>query len=148
MMLNDITALGGRYKRRMRVGRGDGSGKGKTCGRGHKGQQCRSGGGTRPLTEGGQMPLFRRLPKRGFNNSRFRRRFEIVNVGDLERFEAGAAVAAGDLAEAGLVRHGSAKVKILGNGELSKKLEVRAAAFSKSAAEKITAAGGTATVEE
>jgi large subunit ribosomal protein L15 len=147
MELVEITKQAGRNKRRRRVGRGAGSGKGKTAGRGHKGCGSRAGWTMRGMAEGGQMPLFRRIPKRGFSNARFRRVFEVVNVGDLEaRFEAGARVGPQSLREAGLVRRARADVKILGGGELTKKLVVEASKFSKSAVEKITKAGGEANV--
>ncbi|MBN1489591.1 MAG: 50S ribosomal protein L15 [Phycisphaerae bacterium] len=142
-----VTKLAGRNKRRKRVGRGTGSGHGKTCGRGHKGCGARAGGGTRPLTEGGQMPLFRRLPKRGFNNANFRTDVSVVNVGQLsERFDDGAHVTKVLLKQAGLIRDAGSVVKVLGDGELGKKLNVEADRFSKSAQEKIVAAGGTATL--
>ena len=132
---------------KKRVGRGTGSGRGKTSGRGHKGQKSRSSPSVKPLSEGGQRPLFRRIPKRGFNNARFRREFAVVNVGDLSaRFESGQRVDVEALAAAGLVRSKTAPVKILGGGEIDKALAVAAAAFSKSAKEKITAAGGSVEV--
>ena len=124
-----------------RVGRGSGSGHGKTSGRGHKGQKARTSVSVKVLAEGGQRPLFRRLPKRGFNNTRFRVEYQVVNVSDLNRFDAGERVDSDALRMAGLVsRKGS--VKILGNGVLEKALTVVAARFSKSASEKIAAAGG------
>lgn len=147
MDLSEITRQAGASKPRKRVGRGRASGKGKTCGRGHKGCLSRSGGGVRPLTEGGQMPLFRRLPKRGFNNANFRKMYELVNVGDLEaRFESGATVDRESLTQAGLVRGGKKPlpIKVLGDGALTKKLTVQVDRFTKSAAEKITSAGGEA----
>ncbi len=132
---------------RTRVGRGEGSGKGKTCGRGTKGAGARSGSGVRPGFEGGQMPLQRRLPKRGFHN-RFAKDYTTLNVGRLEgRFEAGTTVDAALLKERGVIsRIGRDGLKILGQGELSTSLTVVAAKFSRSAAEKIAAAGGTAQV--
>ena len=129
-----------------RLGRGIGSGLGKTSGKGHKGQWARSGGGVRPGFEGGQMPLYRRLPKRGFNNARFATNYAIVNVSELNVFEDGAVVDAAALVESGLVNDQCDGIKILGNGEISKKLTVQAAAFSQSAKEKIEAAGGKAEV--
>lgn len=149
MMIHEITEKAGRYRKRRRVGRGVGSGRGKTCGRGHKGARSRSGasGSIRASAEGGQMPLFRRFPKRGFNNVLFRKVFEIVNVKAIEaRFEDGAAVNPQSLIGAGLIRSVKLPVKVLGTGELAKKLDVTAAAFSKTAMEKITKAGGTVTV--
>ncbi|MCH8250993.1 MAG: 50S ribosomal protein L15 [Planctomycetes bacterium] len=143
MDITQITTMAGAQKRRNRVGRGRGSGNGKTCGRGHKGYGQRSGSGSRGLQEGGQMPLFRRLPKRGFNNARFRTEYSVVNVADLEaRCEAGSHVTPEFLVERGLLRNVRCPVKILGNGDLTKSLTVDASKFSKSAEEKIRAAGG------
>jgi len=147
MNLTELTKLAGKNKRRKRIGRGRGSGHGKTSGRGHKGALARSGGGPRPLTEGGQMSLVRRLPKRGFNNANFRTYWSIVNVSDLQaRFEDSAHVTGQALVEAGLVRNLKRPIKILGDGELKKKLTVEAQKFSASASEKITASGGEAKV--
>ena len=144
MMLNDITRTAGARSRRKRVGRGESSGHGKTCGRGTKGCQSRSGGGVRPLTEGGQMPIFRRLPKRGFSNFQFCTRYEVVNLADLEaRFADGATVDVAALQRARLVRTGQGPVKVLGTGALSKKLTIEAHAVSQSAREAIEKAGGT-----
>ena len=144
MMIHEITAQAGAHKKRMRVGRGESSGKGKTCGRGTKGGGARAGTGPKYGSEGGNMPLFRRLPKRGFNNNAFRQRFNIVNVGDLEvHFDAGSTVDASALISKGLVRDERYPVKILGDGDLSKKLNVVAGKFTKQAADKITKAGGT-----
>ncbi len=144
MMQHEITAQAGAHKRRMRVGRGEGSGKGKTCGRGNKGCQSRAGGGVRPLTEGGQMPMFRRLPKRGFSNAFFRVEFEIVNVGALgERFPDGATVSVAALSDSRLVQGPGSLVRILGEGSLQKKLNVEAHAFSEKAKKSIEGAGGT-----
>ncbi len=147
-MLNDeITAIAGRYKKRKRLGRGKGSGYGKTCGRGHKGCGSRPGSSARLTYEGGQMPLFRRLPKRGFNNYNFSRRYEIVNISQLERiFDDGAAINVQELVTAGLVDSFKSKVKVLGDGELTKKLTVTAHKFSKSAEQKISDCGGTVKV--
>jgi len=132
-------------KKRKRVGRGIGSGKGKTAGRGVKGQQSRSGGGTPPGFEGGQMPLYRRLPKRGFNNAKFRKVYAIVNVGQLESaFEEGADVDAAAIRSARLVNAKQGPIKVLGGGELRKKLSVKADRFSVSARRKIEGAGGAA----
>ena len=142
MRLDEILSAAGRNKRRRRVGRGTGSGRGKTCGRGHKGAGSRAGAGRRLGFEGGQTPTIARLPKRGFSNVDFAKDFQVVNVGDLERFEEGATVDAAVLADARLVRDGDQPVKVLGNGELKKKLTVKASAFSAAAAEKIAAAGG------
>ncbi len=146
-MLNyEITSIAGKHKSRRRVGRGGGSGHGKTCGRGHKGAGSRAGSRAISLFEGGQMPLFRRLPKRGFSNYKFAMRYEIVNISQLERFEDGALVGTEQLSNAGLIDSLKSKVKILGKGELTKRLEVMANKFSKSAEQKIVASGGTAKV--
>ena len=131
---------------RKRVGRGPGSGTGKTSGKGHKGQNARSGGGVRPGFEGGQLPLFRRLSKRGFNNYNFRTVYATVNVCDLERFEEGTTVTKELLIEAGLVKKELDGIKVLGNGELTKKLTVKADKFSSTAKEKIENVGGTTEV--
>ena len=134
---------GGGSKARKRVGRGIGSGLGKTSGRGHKGQNARSGGGVRPGFEGGQLPLFRRLPKRGFTNI-FAKEYAIINIEDLNVFEDDTVVTPELLFEAGLVKKGKAVdgIKVLGNGEITKKLTVKAHKFSKSATEKIETVGG------
>jgi large subunit ribosomal protein L15 len=143
MMISDITTKAQRNRRRKRVGRGRGSGHGKTSTRGSKGEGARTGTRGHSLREGGQMQFFRRIPKRGFSNFRFRREFQVVNVGVLqETFEEGAKVNAAALEEAGLIRDASGLVKILGTGEISKKLDVEATNFSTSAAMKITRAGG------
>ncbi len=147
MLSNEITALAGRYKKRKRIGRGNGSGYGKTSGRGHKGQASRAGADMSKIFEGGQMPLFRRIPKRGFNNVNFANTYEIVNVSQLERvFADGANVEVKDLAACGLVDNNKSRVKILGDGELTKKLSVAAHKFSKSAEQKISSCGGSAKV--
>jgi len=145
MLSHEITSVVGKHKTRKRVGRGRGTGLGKTSGRGHKGAHSRAGATRLSLHEGGQMPLFRRLPKRGFNNKQFARRFEIVNVSELERFEDGAEVGVEQLSQAGLVPGVQSRVKILGDGELTKRLQVAAHKFSKAAEEKIVGCGGTAT---
>jgi large subunit ribosomal protein L15 len=144
MNLNDIKALpsGRKRARRKRVGRGRASGCGKTCSRGHGGQRSRSGGRGAGLYEGGQMPLFRKLPKRGFNNRRFATRYAVVNVGALEAFEDGQEVGPAALLRRGLLSKLLDGVKVLGQGELSRKLTVKAHRFSKTAAAKIEAAGG------
>jgi len=143
-MLNyEITSHAGKHKLRKRIGRGSGSGHGKTSGRGHKGQSSRSGSGSVSLFEGGQMPLYRRLPKRGFSNAKFETRYEVVNVSQLERFEDGADIGAEQLSMAGLIGSRNSRVKILGDGELTKKLQISANKFSKSAEQKIVAIGGT-----
>lgn len=147
MKLHDLRpAEGGGVKAKKRLGRGIGSGLGKTSGRGHKGQNARSGGGVRPGFEGGQMPLFRRLPKRGFTNV-FAKDFAEINVGVLGNyFEDGDEVTPEILLEKKLVKKAKDGVRILGNGEINVKLEVKAQHFTKSAAEKIEAAGGKAEV--
>lgn len=127
---------------RKRVGRGVGSGLGKTSGKGHKGQNARSGGGVRPGFEGGQLPLFRRLPKRGFSNARFKTRFATVNLSDLNRFEDGAVVTPELLKEMGLIKNQLDGIKVLGNGKLEKKLTVKAHQFSSSAQREIEGNGG------
>ena len=142
MSKTNITSVAGRNKARKRIGRGSGSGHGKTAGRGHKGQKSRSGAKIGLLFEGGQMPLFRRLPKRGFSNFKFAMRYEIVNVSQLERFEDGADVGLQQLSEAGLIDNTKNKVKILGDGELTKRLKVTAHKFSRTAEQKIVASGG------
>ena len=141
MKLHDLSPAAGSVKEARRKGRGIGSGNGKTAGRGHKGQWARSGGGVRPGFEGGQMPLHLRLPKRGFTNI-FATRFAIVNVADLNRFEDNAVVGIEELCASGLVKKTFDGIKVLGTGELTKKLTVKANAFSESAKEKIEAAGG------
>ena len=145
MNLHDLSPVPGSTQVGKRKGRGIGTGNGKTAGRGHKGQKARSGGGTRIGFEGGQMPLARRLPKRGFNNI-FAKPLEAINVSALEKFDNGATVNVSDLLEKGILSKCEYGVKILGNGELTKKLTVRANAFSASAKEKIEKAGGKAEV--
>jgi large subunit ribosomal protein L15 len=142
MLNHEITSIAGKHTRRRRIGRGSGSGHGKTSGRGHKGAGSRAGSTSVSLKEGGQMPLFRRLPKRGFNNYQFANRCEIVNVCQLERFEDGATVGLEQLSGAGLIGNIKSKVKILGKGDLTKKLQVTAHKFSKNAEQKIAASGG------
>lgn len=146
MLNHEITSVAGKRPRRRRVGRGTGSGHGKTCGRGHKGSASRSGATSVSLYEGGQMPLFRRLPKRGFSNKSNATRYEIVNVSQLEIFDDGAAVGIEQLTDAGLIGSAKSKVKILGEGDLTKKLHVTAHKFSKTAEQKIMASGGVAKV--
>ena len=145
MKLHELQATEGSRSEKYRKGRGIGSGNGKTAGKGHKGQNARSGGGVALGFEGGQMPLWRRLPKRGFKNVN-RVEYAVVNVGDLNRFDDGAVVNSALLKEAGLVGKEYHGVKVLGKGKLEKKLTVQAAKFSKSAEEAIKAAGGTAEV--
>jgi large subunit ribosomal protein L15 len=143
MKLYDLHPAEGSRTAPKRVGRGAGSGLGKTSGRGHKGQKARSGGGVRPGFEGGQMPLIRRIPKRGFYNP-FSKQYAIVNVEDLAAFEAGSVVDFAALKAAGLVNKEFDGLKVLGNGELTVALTVKAAKFTQSAREKIEAAGGKA----
>lgn len=146
MKLHELKPAAGSTKKRKRVGRGESSGLGKTSGRGANGQNARSGGGTRPGFEGGQMPLIRRIPKRGFNNI-FRVDYSVVKLEDLNRFEDGAEVTPEMLKEARLVRKlEKGGVKILGNGSIDRKLTVKAHKFTQSATEKIEAAGGKAEV--
>ena len=144
MKLNELRATPGAMQDAKRIGRGHGSGNGKTAGKGHKGQKARSGA-PRPGFEGGQMPLYRRIPKRGFTNINSKE-IVAINLSVLERFEDGAEVSVASLIEAGVVKNPRDGVKILGNGELTKKLTVKANAFSKAAAEKIEALGGKAEV--
>ncbi|MBA7622349.1 50S ribosomal protein L15 [subsurface metagenome] len=146
MLNHEITSIAGKHTRRRRVGRGTGTGRGKTCGRGHKGGGSRAGSTSISLYEGGQMPLFRRLPKRGFSNKNYATRCEIVNVSQLERFDDGAAVGIEQLSDVGLIGGAKSKVKILGKGELTKKLQVTAHKFSRTAEQKIVASGGIAKV--
>ncbi len=146
MLNHEITSVAGKHKRRRRVGRGIGTGRGKTCGRGHKGGGSRAGSTSVTLHEGGQMPLFRRLPKRGFSNYQFATRCEIVNVSQLERFMDGADVGVEQLSDAGLIDSTKSKIKILGKGDLTKKLQITAHRFSKTAEQKIVASGGTVKV--
>lgn len=141
MKLCELSPAVGSTKAPKRVGRGHGSGTGKTAGKGHKGQNARSGGGVRPGFEGGQMPLYRRLPKRGFYN-KFANNYIEVNVKDLERFEANTEITAEVLKEAGVISKICDGVVILGNGEVTKPLNIKAKKFTKSAEEKIVAAGG------
>ncbi|HOJ44725.1 MAG TPA: 50S ribosomal protein L15 [Bacilli bacterium] len=145
MELHNLKPVAGATKDGFRKGRGIGSGNGKTAGKGHKGQNARSGGGVRPGFEGGQNPIYRRLPKRGFRNYKSTT-YDVVNVEALERFDAETVITPALLVEAGLVRSDYDLVKILGNGSLTKKLTVQAHKFSKTAEEAITAAGGRAEV--
>lgn len=146
MRLHNLIKSGGN-KKSKRVGRGEGSGKGKTSGRGHKGQRARSGFSLRPGFESGHVPLYRKIPKRGFSNYQFRNEFAIVNVGDLERID-GNTAGIDELVKSGLVRKNAKLIKILGEGELTKSLTVTADKFSQSAKEKIEKAGGKVIVRE
>ena len=141
MKLHELSPAPGSVKDSWRKGRGPGSGNGKTAGKGHKGQNARSGGGVRPGFEGGQIPLYRKLPKRGFTNH-FATKYCIVNLDSLNKFEDGAIVDLEILKGCGIVKENYDKLKVLGNGELSKKITVKATVFSASAKEKIEAAGG------
>ena len=146
MKLNTLYPNEGATQTRKRVGRGTGSGLGKTSGKGHKGQNARSGGGVRPGFEGGQLPLFRRLPKRGFSNALFKVRYATINVGDLNDFEDGAIVTPEILKEMGLIKKQLDGIKVLGNGTLEKKVNVKAHKFSSVAKEQIEKMGGKAEV--
>lgn len=146
MKLNNITPTEGAFKERKRVGRGTGSGLGKTSGKGHKGQNARSGGGVRVGFEGGQLPLFRRLSKRGFNNYNFRTNYAVINLSDLEKFADGTEVTPELLIENGIIKKQLDGIKVLGHGTLTKKLNVKANKFSTTAKEKIEAIGGTTEV--
>ncbi len=141
MKLFELQPGVGSNKDSKRKGRGHGSGNGKTAGRGHKGQNARSGGGVRIGFEGGQMPIYRRLPKRGFNNI-FALKYAEINVSDLNKFEDGAVVDAAALKEAGIIKKTLDGIKVLGNGNIEKKVTVKAAKFTEAAKEKIVAAGG------
>ncbi|MBQ3068392.1 MAG: 50S ribosomal protein L15 [Clostridia bacterium] len=145
MKLHELSPAPGSVREVKRIGRGHGSGQGKTAGKGHKGQKARAGRGMRPGFEGGQMPLQRRIPKRGFVNI-FATNYAIINIAQLNKFEDGAVVDTAALKAAGLVKDSKDGVKVLGNGELSKKLTVQVAAYSESAKAKIEAAGGKAEV--
>ncbi len=145
MKLNELSPAKGTRRARQRVGRGVASGWGKSAGRGNKGQGARSGGGVRPGYEGGQMPIHRRLPKRGFTNI-FKKNFAIINIRDLARFESGHTVDEVELVKSGLVKGSYDGIKLLGQGEIDYPLQVKVSAVSKSAQAKITAAGGTVEV--
>ena len=146
MKLNTLKPADGAVKARKRVGRGPGSGTGKTAGRGENGQNSRSGGGVRVGFEGGQTPLFRRLPKRGFSNARFKKVYAVINLSDLNKFEDGAVVTPEILKNSGIIKKAMDGIKVLGNGTLEKKLTVKANKFSLSAKEKIESLGGKAEV--
>tara|TARA_R110002126_G_scaffold3933_1_gene21644 strand:+ start:12426 stop:13034 length:609 start_codon:yes stop_codon:yes gene_type:complete len=146
MDLKTILSKGTPHEKRFRVGRGIGSGNGKTCGRGHKGRGQRSGASRRPGYEGGQMPIYRRLPKRGFTNARFRTDYTIINVDKLNELAEGATVDLQMILDAGLVSMNTKLLKVLGNGDITKKLTLRTQKCSKSAREKIEAAGGSVVI--
>ena len=142
MKLHELSPQEGSVKAGFRKGRGPGSGNGKTAGKGHKGQNARSGGGVRPGFEGGQLPLYRKLPKRGFKNARFGKVYSVINVESLQKFNDGDVVDFAALLNAGIIKNVFDGVKVLGEGEITKKLTVKAAVFSASAKEKIEAVGG------
>lgn len=146
MKLNELKYNEGSKKDIKRLGRGSSSGTGKTSGKGHKGQNARSGGGVRPGFEGGQLPLYRRLPKRGFSNAMFKKTYSVINVSDLNMFDDGTVVTPELLKEMGVIKKELSGIKILGNGSLEKKLTVRAHVFSSVAKEKIENVGGKAEV--
>lgn len=146
MKLHELSPNKGSRKSKKRVGRGTGSGLGTTAGRGMNGQNSRSGGGVRPGFEGGQMPLFRRLPKRGFTNARFKKNWTILNVEELNVFDNGTVITPELLVESGLVKKLNDGIKILGNGEIEKKLTIKANKFTQTAIQKIEAVGGKAEV--
>ncbi len=142
MKLHELSPKEGSVQERFRKGRGAGSGNGKTAGKGHKGQNARSGGGVRPGFEGGQLPLYRKLPKRGFNNARFGKKYSIINVQSLNKFNDGEVVDSAALLAMGIINNVFDGVKVLAEGDITKKLTVKAAVFSAQAKEKIEAAGG------
>ena len=142
MKLNELKYNEGSKKDIKRLGRGSSSGTGKTSGKGHKGQNARSGGGVKPTFEGGQLPLYRRLPKRGFSNAEFKTVYAVINLSDLNRFEDGAVVTPELLKEMGLIKNQLDGIKVLGNGKLTKKLTVKAHKFSSSAQREIESNGG------
>ena len=146
MKLHELNKAFGSTHRRKVVGRGPGSGHGKTSGRGEKGQKARSGGGVHPWFEGGQTPLYKRLPRRGFSNARFARKYAIINVSDLNRFKDGDVITPELLKEMGIVKKQLSGIKVLGNGDLTKKVTVKANKFSATAVEKIEKMGGKAEV--
>ncbi len=146
MKLHELEKNIGAKQRKKRVGRGPGSGLGKTCGRGQKGQKARSGGSINPVFEGGQLPLYRRLPKRGFSNALFKKEYAVINVSDLNIFDDGTVVTPALLKEKGIIKKQLNGIKILGSGTLSKKLTIQAHKFSSSALEKIKVSGSKAEV--
>ena len=146
MRLHELEKNPGATQKRKIVGRGRGSGLGKTSGKGHKGQNARSGGGVRAVFEGGQTPLYKRLPRRGFSNARFTKRYAVINVSDLNRFKDGETVTPELLIESGLVKKQLCGIKVLGSGKLEKKLTVKANVFTNSAITKIEEMGGTTEV--
>ncbi len=146
MKLHELEKNIGATHAKKRVGRGPGSGLGKTSGRGQKGQKARSGGSINPVFEGGQLPLYRRLPKRGFSNHMFKTRYAVINVADLNRFEDGTIITPALLKDAGIIKNAQDGIKVLGTGKLEKKVTIQASKFSASALEKIKEAGSKAEV--
>ena len=146
MKLHELERNIGATHAKKRVGRGPGSGLGKTSGRGQKGQKARSGGSINPVFEGGQLPLFRRVPKRGFSNAKFKTRYAVINLKDLNNFEDGAVVTPALLKDAGIIKNQLDGIKVLGTGKLEKKITIQASKFSASALEKIKEAGSKAEV--
>ena len=146
MKLHELEKNIGATHAKKRVGRGPGSGLGKTCGRGQKGQKARSGGSISPVFEGGQLPLFRRVPKKGFSNAKFKTRYAVINLKDLNKFEDGAVVTPALLKDAGIIKNQLDGIKVLGTGKLEKKITIQASKFSTSAMEKIKEAGSKAEV--
>lgn len=146
MKLHELEKNIGATHSKKRVGRGSGSGLGKTCGRGQKGQKSRSGGGVSAVFEGGQLPLYRRIPKRGFKNAMFKTEYAVINLSDLNRFEEGTTVTPALLKETGIIKKQLSGIKVLGNGELEKKLTIQANKFSKTALAKINESGSKAEV--
>lgn len=146
MKLHELKKNPGATHSKKIVGRGPGSGLGKTSGKGHKGQNARSGGGVRPVFEGGQLPLYRRLPKRGFSNAKFKTEYAVINVSDLNKFEEGTVITPELLKETGIVKKQLAGIKVLGHGEIDKKITIRAHRFSSTALEKLERSGSKAEV--
>ena len=146
MKLHELKKNPGATHSKKIVGRGPGSGLGKTSGKGHKGQNARSGGGVNPVFEGGQLPLYRRLPKRGFSNAKFKTEYAVINVSDLDKFEEGTVITPELLKEVGMVKKQLAGIKVLGNGEITKKITVRAHRFTSSALRKLEESGSKAEV--
>ncbi len=146
MKLHELKKNPGATHSKKIVGRGPGSGLGKTSGKGHKGQNARSGGGVRPVFEGGQLPLYRRLPKRGFSNAKFKVEYAVINVGDLNKFEEGTVITPELLKEKGIIKKQLAGIKVLGHGEIDKKITIRAHRFSSTALEKLERSGSKAEV--
>ena len=146
MKLHELKKNPGATHSKKIVGRGPGSGLGKTSGKGHKGQNARSGGGVNPVFEGGQLPLYRRLPKRGFSNAKFKTEYAVINVSDLDKFEEGTVITPELLKEVGMIKKQLAGIKVLGNGEITKKITIRAHRFTSSALRKLEESGSKAEV--